>query len=87
MDKHTAVKRARRRAGPTLRIETYSKKPLLGRRQYRARVVNEQNGKVQWVTSEGYNNRADLMSAIYALEYAGTATIVDLDAEPVELGI
>lgn len=77
-----------RRPHLRLRVETYSRKPLLGRRQHSARIVNDNNGKEQWRTSESYNNRDDLLAAIYALEYMGSAIIVDLDSGPIpELGI
>jgi uncharacterized protein YegP (UPF0339 family) len=43
------------------RIEIYrSRRGLLGRTQYRARVVAP-NGKALFVSAEGYNNLADLL--------------------------
>lgn len=53
--------------GPLVRIETFSRKPLIGRRQYYARIVSARNGKTLWRTSEGYNNRSDRDAAIEAL--------------------
>lgn len=49
-------------------VETYSTKPLFGRRQHRARIVERRSGKTLWVTSEGYNNRSDLDNAIARLD-------------------
>lgn len=87
MDRQTAAKSARRRFAPRLRAEIYSKKPLIGRRQYRARIVNVDNGKEQWMTSEGYNNKSDCRAAVEALEYMGSAAIIDMDLVAEEMGI
>lgn len=43
------------------KVELYKgRKGLLGRTQYRARTRWRQNGKVGFITGEGYNNLADL---------------------------
>jgi uncharacterized protein YegP (UPF0339 family) len=44
------------------RVEIYqSRRGLLGRKQYRARVVAP-NGKALFVSAEGYNNLKDLLA-------------------------
>lgn len=44
------------------RVEIYQgKRGLLGRKQYRARVVAP-NGKVLFVSAEGYNNLSELLA-------------------------
>jgi hypothetical protein len=43
------------------RVQIYqTRRAGLGRKQYRARVVGP-NGKVLFVSAEGYNNRSDLL--------------------------
>jgi hypothetical protein len=42
-------------------VEIYSRRSLLGRKQYRARVVSA-NGRTLFVSAEGYNNLADLLA-------------------------
>lgn len=42
----------------THRIETFSRKPLFGRRQYYFRIVSNDNGETV-AQSEGVNNRVD----------------------------
>lgn len=65
----------------TIRIEKYSRKPLVGRRQYSARIVEAHNGNPIWRTTESYNNRSDRDYAIDLLgQYMAFAEIVDLDS-------
>jgi uncharacterized protein YegP (UPF0339 family) len=50
-------------AGPS-RVQIYrSRKGLLSRTQYRARVVSG-NGKTLFVSAEGYNNLEDLLAIV-----------------------
>lgn len=67
-----------------LKCETYSSREAgQPRKQHRARIVNVENGNVQWQTSEGYNNRGDLNAAINALRHGAEGmVVVDIDAEP-----
>jgi hypothetical protein len=63
-----------------IRIELFSRKRFGRRRQYYARIVEEQSEKQSWRTSEGYNNRGDRQKAVDQLTNAGLqAHIVDLD--------
>lgn len=62
-----------------IRIETFSRKRPLRRRQYHARIVDTANGKVLWRTSEGYNNAAERGHAIDRIVGLTSARIVDLD--------
>ena len=41
-----------------------ARKGFLGRTQYRARTRSRVNGKVGFITGEGYNNLADLERAV-----------------------
>jgi uncharacterized protein YegP (UPF0339 family) len=49
-----------------MKIEIYSKKPLVGRRQWRWRAVHD-NGNVMANGGEGYANREDMMNSIRTL--------------------
>ena len=64
-----------------LRIEKYSRKPLVGRRQYAARIVASRNGEIIWRTSESYNNRGDRDWAVSMLDTPALqhAIVLDLD--------
>lgn len=66
-----------------LRIETFSRKRAMRRRQYHARICDEDNGNVLWRTSEGYNNRGERNVAILRLQQAGLnmVFVVDLDGQ------
>lgn len=64
----------------SLRIEKYSRKRPFKRRQYHARIVNAENGKTIWRTSEGYNNRGERDAAVVVLDRElERAIIIDLD--------
>jgi len=45
-------------------FEIYSRKPLIGRRQYRWRL-RARNGKIIAASSEGFNNRQDCLDNAY----------------------
>lgn len=69
-------------------IEKYSTKPLFGRRQYAARILDERSGDVLWRTSESYNNREDrdhAVDRITRLEYSSSngpmTVVIDLDRQ------
>jgi uncharacterized protein YegP (UPF0339 family) len=47
-------------------VEVYSRKPLLGRRQWRWRAVHD-NGRIMATSGEGYNNEGDCRNAIRTL--------------------
>jgi hypothetical protein len=66
----------------THRVELFSKKSPLRRRQYHARIVRIRGGKKLWRTSEGYHNQAELEQAMNGMIEAfagGTYEVVDLD--------
>lgn len=44
-----------------------SKRGLLRRKQWRARIVSKANGKRILVTPEGYNNRAECEAAVLSV--------------------
>ena len=54
---------------PTYKFETFSRKPLLGRRHYYWRI-RHQNGRIICHSSEGYYNYQDMMEAYYRMRYA-----------------
>jgi hypothetical protein len=65
-----------------LRIELYSRKRAFRRRQYHARIVNEENGNVIWRMSEGYNNRGDRdmqIANLIDIGMKGDIHVVNLD--------
>lgn len=64
-----------------LRVERYSTKSLLRRRQYRFRIVHTRNGEIM-AQGEGYNNRFDRDAAVAVLvRQMAVADIEDLDDE------
>jgi uncharacterized protein YegP (UPF0339 family) len=67
---------------PSHRIEYFSTKSPLRRRQYRARIRELISGNVIMITSEGYNNRADCREAVVNITHA----LGEGDFEIVEYG-
>lgn len=46
------------------------------RKQHRARLVNAENGKTIWTTSEGYDNSGDLLEQINELRQHAPGMVV-----------
>jgi hypothetical protein len=46
------------------KVEIYGRKPLIGRKQWRARTRYKANGNVGFVTGESYNNLAELEEVV-----------------------
>jgi hypothetical protein len=61
-----------------IEIFVYSRKPLIGRRQWRWRA-NHINGHKLGVSSESYNNRTDCIAALLTLKlHFGKATVTTI---------
>jgi hypothetical protein len=54
------------------KVEIYGRKPLIGRKQWRARTRSLDNGNIGFVTGESYNNLADL-EAVVNTHFPGAA--------------
>lgn len=65
-------------SGQAFDIETFSRKPLMRRRQHYFRFVNRANGKTIAV-SEGYFNEADMLATLRGIKAnAADAPIVKI---------
>jgi hypothetical protein len=62
----------------THRIETFSRKPLLKRRQYYFRIVRIDNGQVV-AQSEGVNNALDRNRTVSALSLGRPMQVVEVE--------
>jgi uncharacterized protein YegP (UPF0339 family) len=65
----------------THEIQVFSRKPLIGRRQWHWRLVALANGKKVCGSLEGYNNRVDMIDTIRNIRTGlPDAQIVDVES-------
>jgi hypothetical protein len=71
----------------SLIIRKHSRKPLIGRRQYHAQIMDGVNYEIIWRTTEGYNNRKDRDWAIdkLLLELPMKTKVIDDDSNELKL--